>query len=132
MVGTTGEREGCPMKKKYLKPAIMILLCAVALALLWNLSDRGTLQAKGQRTELSFIDSWRLRFSLMSKQTEKPAHECGFGQDYSVEMGGLTYCFAQDDCSTVYIPELDLTYTIADHKHNTLHRVLSKYEPEGF
>lgn len=93
------------MKKKIV---IIGILCALAALLIWNLAA----PAEFQGTKLSFEDSWKVRTLLMVKDTDFIEYGCGFSEDYAIKIGGLTYCLGQDDCGTVYIPELNFYYQI--------------------
>ena len=115
------------MKKKMVKTVVIVLVCIFALQLVWSLTDRGVYCAGGKTGELSFADSLRMRSLLVMKETQFYEYACGFSVAYSVKIGGLTYCFAQDDCNTVYISELEFYYTIFENNHEQLHEVLSKY-----
>lgn len=115
------------MRKKYIKIVVITLLCLAAVLLIWNLTDHATLCMGNRTTDLSFDDSWQLRQLLLMEKTDFSTYGCGFSEDYSVKIGGLTYCLAQDDCNTVYIKELDLYYKIYAENHIKLHELLSKY-----
>ena len=107
------------MKKR--KIALLILACLVAALLVWNL----VAPAQFQGEALSFSDSWRIRTLLMIKTTDFIEYGCGFSEDYAIKIGSLTYCIGQDDCGTVYIPELNFYYQIFDMEH--LLELLGKY-----
>ena len=104
------------------KRVILIVLASMITALLiWNL----TAPAQFQGEKMSFADSWRIRTLLMVKDTDFIEYGCGFSEDYAVKIGALTYCLAQDDCNTVYIPELNLYYEILGNIAH-LHELLQK------
>ena len=107
------------MKKR--KIVLLVLVCLVAVLLIWNLAAPAQFHGK----ELSFGDSWRIRTLLMVKDTDFIEYGCGFSEDYAIKIGGLTYCIGQDDCGTVYIPELNFYYQILDMEH--LLELLGKY-----
>lgn len=108
------------MKKRIV---LIVLACIFAAFLIWNL----TAPAQFQGEKLSFADSWRIRTLLMVKDTDFIEYGCGFSEDYAVRIGGLTYCIGQDDCGTVYIPELNFYYEMmGNDKH--LHELLQKYQ----
>ena len=113
--------------RKSIKIVIIVLLCLVALLLIWHLTDCATLRVGNEETNISFRDSWQLRWLLLMKKTDFQEYGCGFSEDYSIKMGGLTYCLAQDDCNTVYIKELNLYYEIFGRNHAWLHRLLWEY-----
>lgn len=116
------------MRKKRIKVAVIILLCLAAMLLIWNLTDCATLRVGNKTTDISFGDSIQLHWLLLMKETNFYEYACGFSEDYSIQIGGLTYCLAQDDCNTVYIKELDFYYVIYEGNHVKLHELLSKYE----
>ena len=107
--------------KKYKIPLI-ILACVFAALLIWNL----TAPAQFHDQEFSFADSWRIRTLLMVKSTDFIEYGCGFSEDYAIQIGGLTYCLGQDDCGTVYIPELNFYYEMMGSREE-LHELLQKY-----
>lgn len=116
------------MKKKRTKVLVTILLCFVAAMLIWNLIDSATLRIGNQTENISFIDRLQIRWLLLMKETDFYEYGCDFSEDYAIEINGLTYCLAQDDCDTVYIKELDFYYVIFKGNHARLHEILSKYE----
>lgn len=115
------------MRKIHISIVIGILLCLVAVLLIWSLTDCATLRAKGKTVELSFSDTWLFRSLLTMKETEFTTYGCGFSESRSIQIGGLTYCLAQDDCNTVYIKELDFYYTIPEANHKLLDKLVSEY-----
>ena len=110
------------MKKR--KIVLLVLVCLVAVLLIWNLAAPAQFHGK----ELSFVDSWRIRTLLMIKTTDFIEYGCGYSEAYSVKIGGLTYCFAEDDCNTIYIPELNFYYEIFAENDEQLHEILIKYQ----
>ena len=110
------------MKKH--KIALIVIVCIIVFLLIWNL----TAPAEFEDKELSFVDSWRIRTLLMIKTTDFIEYGCGYSQDYSVKIGGLTYCLAEDDCNTIYIPELNFYYEIFAENDEQLHEILKKYQ----
>ena len=108
--------------KRY-KIALIVLLCILAALLIWNLTAPA--QFRGQ--EFSFADSWRIRTLLMVKSTDFIEYGCGYSGDYAIKIGGLTYCLGQDDCGTVYIPELNFYYEMMGSGEE-LHELLQKYD----
>lgn len=116
------------MRKKNIKVAVIILLCLVAVLLIWNLTDCATLHIGSQTADISFGDSLQLRWLLLMKETQFHEYACGFSEGYAIQIGGLTYCLAQDACNSVYIKELDFYYVIYEGNHVKLHELLSKYE----
>ncbi len=109
------------MKKR--KIVLLVLVCIFAVLLIWNLLDRAECNGK----ELSYSDSWRIRILLTIKETDFIEYGCGFSEDYAVKIGGLTYCLGQDDCNTVYIPELNFYYEIFRENSMELQELLEKY-----
>ena len=107
------------MKKKIV---IIGILCALAALLIWNLAA----PAQFHDQEFSFADSWHIRTLLMVKSTDFIEYGCGFSEDHAVKIGGLTYCLGQDDCGTVYIPELNFYYEMMGSREE-LHELLQKY-----
>lgn len=101
-------------KKKVIKRILIAFAIAFAVFFLWNLTDCASVTANGNTTEISFSDSWRLRCLLSLDKTNFHEYACGFWEDYSIKIGGLTYCLAQDDCNSVYIKELNFYYSIKD------------------
>lgn len=110
------------MKKR--KNILLVLVSLVAVLLIWNL----TAPAQFQGEALSFSDSWRIRTLLMIKTTDFIEYGCGFSEDYAVKIGGLTYCLAEDDCNTIYIPELNFYYEIFAENDEQLHEIVKKYQ----
>ena len=108
------------MKKRII---LIVLACILTALLIWNLVTPASFHGK----TLSFADSWRIRTLLMVKDTDFIEYGCGYSGDYAIKIGGLTYCIGQDDCGTVYIPELNFYYEIlGDFKQ--LHELLQKYQ----
>lgn len=110
------------MKKR--KIVLLVLMCLAAVLLIWNLIAPAQFRGK----EISFSDSWRIRTLLMIKTTDFIEYGCGYSEDYSVKIGGLTYCLAEDDCNTIYIPELNFYYEIFAENDEQLHKILKKYQ----
>lgn len=115
------------MKKKTIKVAGFLLLCLTVLLLVWDLADPATVCVGNRAAALSLDDSMHLRWLLLMKETDFYEYACGFSEDYSVKIGGLTYCLAQDDCNSVYIKELDFYYIIYEGNHIKPHELLTKY-----
>ncbi len=115
------------MRRKYIKVVVIIILCLVAVLFIWNLTDGVTLRIGNKTADISFGDRLQLRWLLLMKETQFHEYACGFSESYSIQLGGLTYCLAQDDCNTVYIKELDFYYVIYKGNHVKLHELLSKY-----
>ena len=115
------------MKKAHISIVIGILLCLVAVLLIWNLTDCATLRVGGKTAELSFSDTWQLRSLLLMKETDFIEYGCGFSERRSIKIGGLTYCLAEDDCNSVYIMELDFYYSIPEANHVKLDKLISEY-----
>ena len=116
------------MRKKNIKVVVIILLCLVAVLLIWNLTDCATMRVGNQTVDISFGDRLQLRWLLLMKETDFHGYACGFSEDYAIQINGLTYCLAQDSCNSVYIKELDFYYVIYEGNHVKLHELLSKYE----
>lgn len=114
------------MKKsfKYLFVFLIVVLLGFSV---WHFTDSATFNANGKAVDIGFSDSWQLRTSLAINNAAGYEYRCGFSPDYSVEMGGLTYCLAQDDCGSVYVKELDLYYEISSERHARLTATLDKY-----
>lgn len=108
------------MKKK---TVVIVILCVLAALVIWNLVAPAVFQGG----TLSFADSWRVRTLLMVKNTDFIEYGCGFSEDYAVKIGGLTYCIGQDDCGTVYIPELNFYYQLFHENWDALQQLLAKY-----
>lgn len=108
------------MKKKILK--VTLLICGILLIglLVRNLTDCATVSVDGQTAEISFSDSWQLRATLMPEEICFGGSGCPFYTDYSVRIGGLTYCIAMDDCETVWVKELNLYYSVPKEQHAKL------------
>ena len=115
------------MKKKLVIVSVVLLVCLFSALLIWNLTDCAALCVNGKETKISFSDSVQLRRLLIMKETDFIEYACGFSEDYSIKIGGLTYCLAQDDCNSVYIKELDFYYGIHESNHIKLHELLLKY-----
>ena len=116
------------MRKTYIKLFVIIIRCLIALLLIWNLTDGATLRVGNKTADISFGDSLQLRWLLLMQKTNFFEYGCGFSESYSIQIGGLTYCLAQDDCNAVYIKELDFYYVIYEGNHEKLHELLAKYE----
>ena len=116
------------MKKKIIKIVSIILLFAVGLLLIWNLTDCATICVADKKFRLSFADSWNLRVLLSPEEYGFGTYGCPFSEGYSIQMGGLTYCIAQDDCPSVYIPELNIYYSISRNDIKELHNIMSSYQ----
>ena len=108
------------MKKKVI---LSVLVCVFVAVLIWNLAAPAKFNGKA----LSFADSWRIRTFLTVKDTDFIEYGCGYSEDYAVKIGGLTYCLGQDDCGTVYIPELNFYYGIFLENWDALQQLLAKY-----
>lgn len=108
------------MKRKIV---LLVLVCLVAALLIWNL----VAPAEFQGAQLSFADSWRIRSLLTVKSTDFIEYGCGYSEDYAIKVGGLTYCLGQDDCGTVYIPELNFYYEMMGSREE-LRDLLQKYK----
>ena len=108
------------MKKKIV---LIVLASVLAALLIWNL----TAPAQFHGQEFSFVDSWRIRALLIVKSTDFIEYGCGYSGDYAIKIGGLTYCLGQDDCGTVYIPELNFYYEMMGSREE-LHELLQKYD----
>ena len=115
------------MKKKIVIASIVLLVCMFAVLLIWNLTDCATLHVGGKTAEIPFSDSWHLRSLLIMKKTDFIEYGCGFSENRSIKIGGLTYCLADDDCNSVYIKELDFYYIIPEANHVKLDKLLSEY-----
>ena len=115
------------MRTIHISIVIGILLCLVAVLLIWNLTDCATLRVGGKTAELSFSDTWQLRSLLIVEEHSLAGYGCGFSESRSIQIGGLTYCLAQDDCNSVYIKELDFYYTIPEACHKILDRLILEY-----
>lgn len=113
--------------RKWLKAVIIFLVCITITLLVWNLTDCAVLVDDNQTAEISYDDSQRLRKLLSVERIQGGPLRCMFSEDFSVKMGGLTYCLAQDDCDSVYIKELNLYYSITNTNHEKLHELLSSY-----
>lgn len=127
------------MKKKTKIVAISVtgaVLCALAAVLVWQLTACGTIQADGKAVNLSLEETQAFRQALKRDPEESSSggfgcftsYGCGFSEDYAIRIGGLTYCFGQDDCPSVYISELDYYYCTSDENHAELHRLLNEVE----
>ena len=108
------------MKKRIF---LIVLACIMAALLIWNLTAPAQFHGK----KLTFSDSWRMRTLLMVKDTDFIEYACGFSEDYAVKIGGLTYCLGQDDCGTVYIPELNFYYQLFHENGVALQELLKNY-----
>ncbi len=120
-------KERMLVMKKVFKYLLIFIAVALIGFSIWHFTDSATINEGGKAVDVSFADSWQLRSSLLLHSTGGYEYRCGFAPDYSVEMGGLTYCLAKDDCGAVYISELDLYYEISHENHARLDAVLNKY-----
>lgn len=100
------------MKKRVVKILLLVFGVILAGLLIWNLTDRATVSIDGQTAEISFADSWKLRTALIPKEIHFDGAGCPFYTDYSVRVGGLTYCIATDGCEAIWIKELNLYYSV--------------------
>ena len=116
------------MKKKIIQVISIVVLCALGLLLIWNLTDCATLCVADQKVEQTFADSWKMRMLLGVEKYEFTTYGCPFSADYSVTMGGLTYCIATDGCNSVYIPELNMYYLISQDNISALHSIMAAYK----
>ena len=114
------------MKKAYVTVVVIVVVVFLFAGLLiWNLTDCATL-CGSRSIEMSWEDTEQLRELLQVREIHFEGAACGFRDDDAVKIGCLTYCFARDDCNTIYIKELDLYYSIADR--GKLDELLSKYQ----
>ena len=113
-----------------------VILCALLAVLVWQCTARGTVYAYGETAILSLEETRQFR-QVLKRNAENSgsggfgrftSYGCGFSEEYAIRIGGLTYCFGQDDCPSVYIAELDYYYCISDENHAELHRLLSEKE----
>lgn len=126
--------------KKRTKIAIAVvvgvIVCTLAALLVWQLTACGTVQADGETVHLSLEETQAFR-RVLKRDSEQSAgggfgrftsYGCGFSEDFSIRIGGLTYCFGQDDCPSVYIEELDFYYCTSKENHEALHKLLAEVE----
>lgn len=114
--------------------AVGVLLCALAAVLVWQLTACGTVQADGKTVNLSLEETQAFRRALKRDGEQSASggfgcftgYGCGFSEDFSIRIGGLTYCFGQDDCPSVYVQELDYYYCTSKENHETLHKLLAE------
>lgn len=114
------------MRKKILTVTAVVVLATVAVWLLWNLTDCATLRLGDKSTELSFSESWQVRLNLIPKQISLGGYCCPFSEKMSFRMGELSYWIASDGCESVYIPELNLYYTISQDNMKALRKLFSQ------
>lgn len=126
------------MKKKAIKTVaislISIIICVLVGLLIWHLTDRGTIKANGEIIELSAEQTQQFRQVLKRDRVESSSggfgrftsYGCGFSEDFSICIGGLTYCFGQDDCPSIYVAELDYYYCTSKDNHKEIHRLLNE------
>ena len=110
-----------------MKAVAILLVCILAMLLIWNLTDHATVCVGGRTVEVSISESWQLRTLLLMKETDFVVFGCPFSADFSIRMDGLTYCIAQDDCETVYIPELGFYYKTHKDNHRQLREIMLDY-----
>ena len=106
-----------------------IIFCSFLVLLVWNLTDCGTLRIGDKCIELSSEDTWRFRKALMKRDKSVLSgyrYRCQYSTDYSIHIGGLTYCFAQDECPTIYIEELDFSYYINHEDYKAIYELLEE------
>lgn len=106
-----------------------IIFCSFLVLLVWNLTDCGTLRIGDKCIELSAEDTWRFRKALMKRDKSVLSgyrYRCQYSTDYSIHIGGLTYCFAQDECPTIYIEELDFSYYISHEDYKAIYELLEE------
>lgn len=108
------------MKKRVAKILLLIFGIILAGLLIWNLTDCAIVSIDGQTAKVSFADSWKLRTALIPKEIHFDGAGCPFYTDYSVRVGGLTYCIATDDCETIWIKELNIYYSVSKERHTEL------------
>lgn len=104
---------------------ILILACFIAAMWIWCETDCATLCAGSRRIDISWEDTEQLRELLQIRTIHFDGAACGFREDDAVKIGCLTYCFARDDCNTIYIKELNLYYSITNR--TKLDELLAKY-----
>lgn len=115
------------MKRKTAMILMALCICVLAAFLAWNLTDTATARAFDKTEEISFTDSWALRKALLIRETDLVGYGCPFSEEYSVTLGGLTFCLAGDGCDSIYIKELDFYYSISNEQHKDLHEILLRY-----
>lgn len=97
------------MKKKAIIAAVStmaVILCALSAVLVWQLTACGTVCVDGKRVELSPDETRQFRQALKRDAEQSSgggfgrftSYGCGFSEDFSIRIGGLTYCFGQDGC----------------------------------
>ena len=111
-----------------------VIVCTLAALLVWQSTACGTVQADGETVHLSLEETQAFRRVLKRDGEQSAAggfgsftsYGCGFSEEFSIYIGGLTYCFGQDDCPSVYIKELDFYYCTSKENHETLHKLLAE------
>ena len=128
------------MRKKIIVTVVLLFMGGLVALSAWRLTDRATVYVDGKSTALSAEDSWRFRKALKKDFKDSTGgfgcftnYGCGFSEDFSIHMGGLTYCFGQDDCSSIYVSELDYYYAVSDENHEEIHRLVAEVtkQPKG-
>ena len=126
------------MNKKIIKIAAISLacvtLCVLAILLVCHLTDCGTVRIDGQSIELSSEETSHFRKALKRDAKASSSggfglytsYGCGFSENFSIRIGGLTYCFGKDSCPSVYVVELDYYYSTSNENHEEIHRLLAE------
>ena len=116
------------MKRRIWICVVTGVLSFLSLVLSLNLTDPAIAISGEKSAACSQNDSWRFRMALIPKKIDIVGLACPVSESFSVKMGGLTYCLATDDCESIYIPELNLYYSVSRANHDKLHNLFSEYE----
>ena len=116
------------MKKKAKKIIGIVILVVLAALLIWNLTDCGEVTVNGKTHALSFAESWQARSILLLRSYNVAGFGCPVSKNYSIKIGGLTYCPATDDCEGIYILELDAYYDTSVTNMEKLHKFIAQYK----
>ena len=116
------------MKKRIWICVLIAIFTFFSLVAALNSTDRATAVSGDVSAKCSFQDSWHFRMALFPEEIHSVGFACPVSEKFSVRMGGLTYCLATDDCDSVYIPELNLYYSVSPDNHEKLHNLFAEYE----
>ena len=116
------------MKRRIFICTIAAFLSIFSLIAALNLTDRATVVSGDVSAKCSLQDSWRFRVALFPEEIHIVGLACSVSEKFSIKMGGLTYCLATDDCDSVYIPELNLYYSVSPDNHKKLHNLFAEYD----
>ena len=122
------------MMKKIIFLAICLILsisiCSCAVVDISD-SDTATLHfvngEKNIETAMDENDFQAMTEILNGKMLYSDDLSCGFSKDVSVVIDSQTFCFAYDDCATIYLLEEDKYFNISEEENKALRQILTLY-----